>query len=133
MSEIMSRGDIVDTVAAQVDLPQSKVDEVIKAFESAVKRQAASGGEIRMTGFGSFKISHRAARTSRNPQTGEPVAVAERNALRFVPGKELKEAAASSLKPATAPAKKAKAKSSEADEVVKAEAKKEKKTAKKKK
>lgn len=131
MSEIMNRGDIVDAVAAQVDLPQTKVDAVIKAYESAIMRQAASGGEVRIVGFGSFKVTHRAARTSRNPQTGEPVEVAERNAIRFVPGKALKDAAASSLQTKATPKKKAKA--SEPDAVVKADSKKEKKPAKKKK
>lgn len=98
MSDIKSRGDVVNEVAAQVDLPQKKVDEVLRAFESAVMRQAASGGEIRMVGFGSFKISYRAARISRNPQSGDPAPVAARNAIRFVPGQALKDAAASSLK-----------------------------------
>ena len=98
MSTIKSRGDVVDEVAALSDLPQKKVDEIIRAYEQTIMRQAASGGEIRMTGFGTFKITHRAARTSRNPQTGEPVEVSERNAIRFVPGQALKDAAASSLK-----------------------------------
>ena len=113
MSDIKSRGDVVNEVAAQVDLPQKKVDEILRAFESAIMRQAASGGEIRMVGFGTFKITHRAARTSRNPQTGAPAPVAARNAIRFVPGQALKEAAASSLKgadSATKPATKAAAK-----------------------
>ncbi len=104
MSDIKSRSDVVNEVAAQVDMPQKEVDAVLRAFESAVMRQAAGGGEIRLTGFGSFKISSRAARTSRNPQTGDPIEVAERNAIRFVPGQALKDAAASSLKE-TAPAK----------------------------
>ena len=98
MSTIKSRGDVVDEVAALSDLPQKKVDEIIRAYEQTIMRQAASGGEIRMTGFGTFKITHRAARTSRNPQTGEPVEVSARNAIRFVPGQALKDAAASSLK-----------------------------------
>lgn len=98
MSDIKSRGDVVNEVAAQVDLPQKKVDEILRAFESVIMRQAAGGGEIRMVGFGSFKITHRAARISRNPQTGDPAPVAARNAIRFVPGQALKEAAASSLK-----------------------------------
>ncbi len=138
MSEIMNRGDVVDVVAAQVDLPQSKVDAVLKAFESALMRQAASGGEVRMVGFGSFKVAHRTARTSRNPQTGDPVEVAARNAIRFVPGKAFKDAAASSLQDDKAdkkavPKKAAKAKTADADEGVKADAKKEKKPAKAKK
>ena len=139
MPEIMNRGDVVDEVAAQVDLPQSKVDAVLKAFESSLMRQAASGGEVRMVGFGSFKVTHRAARTSRNPQTGDPVEVSARNAIRFVPGKAFKDAAASSLQDEkaekkAAPKKAAKAETAaKADTTVKADAKKEKKPAKAKK
>ena len=92
----MSRGDIVSAVAAQTALPQKEVDAVLRAFESSVMRQAAAGGEVRITNFGSFKVTHRAARTSLNPRTGEPVEVPAHNAARFVPGKLLKEAAASS-------------------------------------
>ena len=148
MSDIKSRGDVVNEVAAQVDLPQKKVDEILRAFESVIMRQAAGGGEIRMVGFGSFKITHRAARTSRNPQTGEPAAVAARNAIRFVPGQALKDAAASSLhngaakdeapksaaaKEAAPKAKAAKTKAASADsEAVSAGEKKEKKAKKKK-
>lgn len=95
MADILNRGDVVDAVAAEVDLPQSKVDAVLKSFESTLARQLAAGGEIRMPGFGSFKTTERAARTSRNPRTGEPIPVPARTALRFVPGKGLKEAAAS--------------------------------------
>ena len=110
MSDIKSRSDVVNEVSAQIDLPQKEVDRILRAFESVILRQAAGGGEIRLTGFGSFKITHRAARTSRNPQSGDPVAVAARNAIRFVPGQALKDAAASSLKAAEPAAKPAKAK-----------------------
>ncbi len=122
MSDIKSRGDVVNEVAAQVDLTQKEVDRILRAFESVIMRQAATGGEIRMVGFGSFKITHRAARISRNPRTGEPSEVAARNAIRFVPGQALKDAAASSLKDA-APAKKKPAKAEAAPDEAKAEKK----------
>lgn len=110
MTQIKNRGDVVDDVAALVDMPQTKVDAVLRAFEETIKRQAAAGGEVRMIGFGTFKVTHRAARTSRNPQTGEPVEVAARNAIRFVPGQSLKSAAAASFQDAAPKAKKAKTK-----------------------
>jgi DNA-binding protein HU-beta len=108
MADILSRGDIVDSVAAEVDMPQTKVDAVLKAFEGAIARQLGTGGEIRMAGFGTFKVTERSARTSRNPRTGEPVEVPARTAPSFKAGKSLKDAAAASSAPA--PAKKASAK-----------------------
>ncbi len=94
MSDIMNRSDVLDTVAAECDLPPVKVDAVLKAFEGAIGRTLSQGGEVRIAGFGTFKTSARAARTSRNPRTGEPVAVPARTAARFIPGKGLKTAAA---------------------------------------
>ena len=135
MTDIKSRGDVVDEVAALVDMPQTKVDAILRAFESTIKRQAASGGEVRITGFGSFKIVHRAARTSRNPRTGDPIDVAAHNAIRFVPGQSLKDAAASSYKGADKADAKKKVKAAEVapDETVKDAGKKEKKSKGKKK
>ena len=138
MTQIKNRGDVVDEVAALVDMPQTKVDEVLRALVETIKRQAATGGETRMVGFGSFKVTHRAARTSRNPQNGEPIEVAERNAIRFVPGQSLKDAAASSLPSdaksdakSDAGATKAKKPKAEATTEAKADDKKEKKAKKK--
>lgn len=93
MADIMNRGDVLNTVAAECDMPSAKVDAVLKAFEGAIGRTLASGGEVRIAGFGTFKTSARAARTSRNPRTGEPVQVPARIAARFIPGKGLKTAA----------------------------------------
>lgn len=95
MSDIMNRGDVLNTVAAECDMPPAKVDAVLKAFEGAIGRTLSQAGEVRIAGFGTFKTSARAARVSRNPRTGEPVAVAARTAARFIPGKGLKIAAAS--------------------------------------
>ncbi|RYX80987.1 HU family DNA-binding protein [bacterium] len=89
----MNRGDVLSTVAAECDMPQAKVDAVLKAFEGAIARTLAQGGEVRIAGFGTFKTSERSARTSRNPRTGEPVEVPARTAARFIPGKGLKTAA----------------------------------------
>ena len=93
MADIMNRGDVLDTVAAECEMSSAKVDSVLKAFEGAIARTLSQGGEVRIAGFGTFKTSHRAARTSRNPRTGEPVQVPARTAARFVPGKGLKTAA----------------------------------------
>ncbi len=111
MAEILSRGDIISSVAAEVDMPKTKVDEVIKAFETTIARHMAAGDETRIAGFGTFKTTQRSARTSRNPRTGEPVEVPARTAPSFKAGKSLKDAAHTLSAPAPAKgAKKAPAK-----------------------
>jgi len=108
MADIMNRSDVLSTVAAECDLPSAKVDAVLKAFEGAIGRSLAGGGEVRIAGFGTFKTSQRSARTSRNPRTGEPVDVPARTAARFIPGKGLKTAAEGAGQPVAAPEKGAK-------------------------
>ena len=84
-----NRGDLVDDVAALTSMTQSDVDKVIKAYEQTIATTLAGGGDVRLTGFGVWKVSHRAARTSRNPRTGEPVQVPARTSPKFQPGKTL--------------------------------------------
>ena len=50
------------------------------------------GGEVQITGFGSFGVSERAARIGRNPQTGATLRIAASKAPKFKAGKALKEA-----------------------------------------
>lgn len=121
MAEFINRGELVKTVAQSVDEPQIKVDKVIKAMEDAIVKQLAKGGEIRLAGFGTFRVSQRSARTSRNPRTGEPVEVAARSAPSFKAGKALKDAAAASTAPP--PVKKAPGKVEPAAKASKAPAK----------
>ncbi len=92
MSEkIMSRSDVVSAIAQNTELPHSSVEAVVKEYEAVVARQLEAGGEIRLPGFATFKISERSAREARNPRTGEALSVAARSVVRFVPGKTLKE------------------------------------------
>ena len=84
-----NRGDVVDEVAALTSMSQGDVDKVIKAYEKTIADALAAGGDVRLTGFGVWKVSHRAARTSRNPRTGEPVQVPARTSPKFQPGKTL--------------------------------------------
>jgi DNA-binding protein HU-beta len=92
----MNRGDVIDDVAAQVDLPKSKVDEVLKAFEGALSRPLLSGREVRIAGFGTFRIRERAARMGRNPKTGEAMQQAASSNVTFKPSTAFRAAATGS-------------------------------------
>ena len=65
---------------------------MVDATLTAIGRQLAAGGEVRITGFGNFKTQKRPARTGRNPQTGEPLMIEEKVLPKFAPGKTLKDA-----------------------------------------
>lgn len=90
--ETQSRSDLVATIAANHGIPQSQVDNIVRDYENNIIKSLAGGGEIRLAGFGNFKISQRAARTGRNPQTGEKLKIKASKVARFSPAKVMKDA-----------------------------------------
>ncbi|MFA5027151.1 MAG: HU family DNA-binding protein [Candidatus Methylomirabilota bacterium] len=88
----MTKADLVEKVAAQVNLTKKDTEVVIDTiFESISRALAASGdGKVELRGFGSFRVRQRRPRQGRNPQTGNPVQVPAKRVPYFKPGKELK-------------------------------------------
>ena len=90
--EAQSRSDLVATIAANHGIPQSQVDNIVRDYENNIIKALAGGGEIRLAGFGNFKVSQRAARTGRNPQTGEKLKIKASKVARFSAAKVMKDA-----------------------------------------
>jgi DNA-binding protein HU-beta len=88
----MNKTELVNTIAASADIPKSKaalaLDAALESITEAMKR----GESVSLVGFGTFATKERAARTGRNPQTGEPIQIAAATLPAFTPGKNLKEA-----------------------------------------
>ena len=101
----LSRGDVISDIAAETQMPNAQVDQVIRAFEGALMRQLSSGGEVRMAGLGSFRVTSRKARAGRNPATGAPIQIAASKGVGFKAAKALKDAVGGAKKGAKAPAK----------------------------
>ena len=73
----MTKGDAATAVEAVLDF----ITGALKA-----------GGDVRLPGFGVFSVTHREAKTGRNPQTGQEISIAARNVPKFAAGKGLKDA-----------------------------------------
>jgi DNA-binding protein HU-beta len=88
----MNKSELVDAVASATDSSkaqaQASVDAVIDSITGALKK----GEKVALTGFGTFEVRNRAARTARNPQTGETINVKASKAPAFKAGKSLKDA-----------------------------------------
>ncbi|MGB0084035.1 MAG: HU family DNA-binding protein [Rhodomicrobiaceae bacterium] len=88
----MNKTDLVAAVAQDVQITKDKasvaVESVIKHIQSAL----LDGQEVRLPGFGNFKVTARKATTARNPRTGQPVNVPASKVAKFAPAKGLKEA-----------------------------------------
>jgi DNA-binding protein HU-beta len=88
----MNKSELVDAVASATNGTkgdaQASVDAVLDAITGALQR----GDKVSLTGFGTFEVRDRAARTARNPQTGETIQVQASKAPAFKAGKGLKDA-----------------------------------------
>jgi DNA-binding protein HU-beta len=88
----MRKSDLVKAVSQQVKQPETQVSAVVNATFNAIQSALASGDEVALTGFGTFRISERGSREGRNPQTGERITIPSRKSPSFKPGTQLKRA-----------------------------------------
>jgi DNA-binding protein HU-beta len=89
---LVGKDDLVRDVAERSGLSGADAKRAVDATLQAIEGQLKSGNEVRLTGFGKFSVSHREARSGRNPQTGETMQIAAKNVPRFSAGAELKKA-----------------------------------------
>lgn len=88
----MKKVELIEAVAAKAGLTKADAGRALDATIEAITGALVKGDRVPLVGFGTFAISKRAARTGRNPQTGETVKIAARNAVTFKAGSALKEA-----------------------------------------
>ena len=88
----MNKSELVSAVAEEAGCSNTQAEQIIGALFSSLVTAAQSDDKVAWPGFGSFSISQRAARTGRNPQTGETIKIAASKALRFSPAAALKAA-----------------------------------------
>lgn len=82
----MNKQDVVDVVAEKTGTTKTLVQAVLDEFMGVVQDEVAAGGVVRLSGFGSFDSKKAAARTIRNPRSGEAISLPEVMKPRFVPG-----------------------------------------------
>ena len=87
----MNRKELVDHIAEEVDISKKEADAALKAIIEGITTTLADGDDVTLVDFGTFKITHRAAREGRNPKTGEPLQITASKSPTFKAGKKLKE------------------------------------------
>jgi len=87
----MNKGDLISAVAAGTGLSKADAGRAIDATTSAIAGELSGGGSVSLVGFGTFSVSHRAARMGRNPATGASIQISATNVPKFKAGKALKE------------------------------------------
>ena len=87
----MNKSDLVSAIADNSGLSKTDAARALEATTGAITSALASGDSVAITGFGSFLVRARSARTGRNPQTGATIQISASNAPAFKAGKLLKE------------------------------------------
>lgn len=87
----MTKTELIKEMAKVLESPK-EAQAIIESLLSNITAALKKGDSVTLTGFGTFKVSKRKARSGRNPRTGEKIKIKAKNVAQFVPGKSLKEA-----------------------------------------
>jgi len=88
----VNKSELIDAVAQSADLSKAAAGRAVDGFISAVSDALQKGDQVSLVGFGTFLVRDRAARSGRNPQTGEPINIPAAKNPSFKAGKALKDA-----------------------------------------
>ncbi|MEF3697618.1 MULTISPECIES: HU family DNA-binding protein [Desulfolutivibrio] len=89
----MAKADLIEKVQVKAGFEtKAAAGKALDAVVEVIRDALSAGETVTLTGFGSFKVSERAARTGRNPQTGKEIKIPASKAVKFTVGKALKEA-----------------------------------------
>jgi DNA-binding protein HU-beta len=87
----MNKAELVAAMADRAGISKNDAEKALNAFVEVVGGELGKGEKVQLIGFGTFETVERAARTGKNPQTGEELKIAACKAPKFKPGKALKE------------------------------------------
>ncbi|MDH5407076.1 MAG: HU family DNA-binding protein [Gammaproteobacteria bacterium] len=88
----MNKAELIDAVANGADISKADATRAVEAVINQITDTLKSGDQVALVGFGTFAVKDRAARTGRNPRTGEPINIPASKVPGFKAGKALKDA-----------------------------------------
>jgi DNA-binding protein HU-beta len=86
----MTKAELIANISKEAKIPKVSAEKAINAFTGSVMKALKKGDKITLTGFGTFSVAKRKARTGRNPQTGKEIKIPARKVARFKVGNLLK-------------------------------------------
>ncbi len=87
----MNKTELIEIVAKEADLKKKDADAAVSAVLNAIEKALVDGEKVQLIGFGTFEVKGRAAKTGRNPATGETISIAASKQIKFSAGKTLKD------------------------------------------
>ena len=88
----MNKSQLIDKIAVDADISKAAAGRALDSLIDAVTGALSDNDSVALVGFGTFSVRERAARTGRNPQTGETIAIDAARIPTFKAGKALKDA-----------------------------------------
>jgi len=88
----VNKSELIEKVAASADIPKAVAGRALDAVITTITQALQEGDSVVLVGFGTFAVKDRAARTGRNPQTGNTIQIAAAKVPGFKAGKALKDA-----------------------------------------
>jgi DNA-binding protein HU-beta len=90
--KLMNKSELVDAIAAGAEISKVSAARALDVLTETITQGLKNGDTVSIIGFGTFSVKERAARTGRNPQTGEAIAIAASRSPTFKAGKAFKDA-----------------------------------------
>ena len=87
----MTKNEMIQQIGANAGVSNKETERVYESLVKFAQDVLKTGNKVSLPGLGIFTPKDRAARTARNPKTGEKVEVPAKKAVKFKPGKELLE------------------------------------------
>jgi DNA-binding protein HU-beta len=88
----VNKAELIDAIAESADISKAAATRAVDTFIDQITQTLKKGDQVTLVGFGTFSVKARAARTGRNPRTGEAINIAASNNPTFKAGKALKDA-----------------------------------------
>jgi len=88
----MTKGELIASVGKEAKISKASAEKAINAFANTVMKALKKGDKLALTGFGTFSVAKRRARTGRNPQTGKEIKIPATRVAKFKAGNLLKNA-----------------------------------------
>lgn len=88
----MNKQELIDAIAAQTGASKALTGQTLDTLTAVIQKTVSKGEAVQLIGFGSFRAGKRAARTGRNPSTGEPLRIKACKTVKFTASATFKEA-----------------------------------------
>ncbi len=87
----MTKAELIANISKEAKITKAAAEKALNSFTSNVTKALKKGDKLTLTGFGTFMVAKRKARSGRNPRTGKEIKIAATKVAKFKPGNKLKE------------------------------------------